>query len=62
MLLTDLIREAFRSLRQRPGRAVLSALGSVLGVATVVAIVGLSETASHQVTLRFDELRALAAG
>lgn len=58
MLLTDLVREAFRSLRQRPGRAVLSALGSVLGVATVVAIVGLSETASHQVTLRFDELRA----
>lgn len=58
MLVLDLVREAFRSLRQRPGRAVLSALGSVLGVATVVAILGLSETASHQVTLRFDELRA----
>ncbi|MEX0863349.1 MAG: ABC transporter permease [Acidimicrobiia bacterium] len=48
--------ETLRSLRERPARTMLTALGSVLGVATVVAIVGLSATASNQVSLRFDEI------
>lgn len=56
MLFSDLVREGLRTLGERPARTLLTALGSVLGVATVVGILGLSETANHQVSLRFDEI------
>ncbi|MGF1618066.1 MAG: ABC transporter permease [Acidimicrobiia bacterium] len=36
----------------------MTSLGSILGVATVVAIIGLSGTASNQISVRFDELLA----
>ena len=41
----DLVGEALASLTARPGRAVLTALGTVLGVAALVATLGLSKTA-----------------
>ncbi|MGH8993111.1 MAG: ABC transporter permease [Acidimicrobiia bacterium] len=54
----DLLEEAVASLVARPGRAVLTALGTVLGVAALVATVGLSKTAGNQIVGRFDALAA----
>jgi ABC-type antimicrobial peptide transport system permease subunit len=54
----DLIEEALASLTARPGRAVLTALGTVLGVAALVATLGLSKTAGNQIVGRFDALAA----
>ena len=42
----------------RPGRAVLTVLGTVVGVAALVATLGLSKTAGNQIVGRFDELAA----
>jgi putative ABC transport system permease protein len=38
---------------QRPGRAVLTALGTILGVGSFVVIVGLAATAGAQISTRF---------
>lgn len=54
----DLIEEALASLTARPGRAVLTALGTVLGIAALVATLGLSKTAGNQIVGRFDALAA----
>ncbi|WSY86959.1 ABC transporter permease [Streptomyces sp. NBC_00876] len=43
---------------QRPARSVLTALGTVLGVGTFVAILGLTATASSQIDARFNSLTA----
>jgi macrolide transport system ATP-binding/permease protein len=56
--LSDLTDEALASLLARPGRAVLTALGTVLGVAALVATLGLSRTAGNQIVGRFDALAA----
>jgi ABC-type antimicrobial peptide transport system permease subunit len=54
----DLVSEALASLTARPGRAVLTALGTVMGVAALVATLGLSKTAGNQIVGRFDALAA----
>jgi macrolide transport system ATP-binding/permease protein len=54
----DLVGEALASLTARPGRAVLTALGTVMGVAALVATLGLSKTAGNQIVGRFDSLAA----
>ena len=54
----DLLEEALASLTARPGRAVLTTLGTVLGVAALVATLGLSKTAGNQIVGRFDALAA----
>jgi macrolide transport system ATP-binding/permease protein len=56
--LRDLVEEALASLTARPGRAVLTALGTVMGVAALVATLGLSKTAGNQIVGRFDALAA----
>ena len=43
----DLIDEALSSAFARPGRAVLTALGTVLGIVTLVATAGLSLSLIH---------------
>ncbi|MDR3081874.1 MAG: ABC transporter permease [Streptomyces sp.] len=58
MSLRDLLSEALTGLLQRPGRSVLTALGTVLGVGTFVAILGLTATASSQIDERFNALTA----
>ena len=58
LAVSDIIGEALASLLARPGRAVLTALGTVLGVAALVATLGLSKTAGNQIVGRFDELAA----
>ena len=54
----DLASEALAGLLQRPGRSVLTALGTVLGIGGFVAIVGLSQTASGQIGGTFNRLDA----
>jgi ABC-type antimicrobial peptide transport system permease subunit len=54
----DLISEAGIALTARPARTILTALGTVLGVAALVATLGLAKTAGNQIVSRFDELEA----
>ena len=54
----DLLGEAVAGILQRPGRAVLTAVGTILGVGTVVAVFGLTATAGGQISKRFTALVA----
>ena len=54
----DLADEALAGLLQRPGRSVLTMLGTVLGIGGFVAIVGLSQTANGQIGGAFSRLDA----
>ena len=56
--LRDLASEAMSGVFARPGRAALTAAGTVLGVAALVATLGLARTAGNQIVTRFDELTA----
>lgn len=56
--LRDLLAESTAGVLARPARAVLTALGTVLGVAALVATLGLAKTAGNQIVTRFDELSA----
>lgn len=55
---TDVAGETVASLGARPLRTLLTMAGTILGVAAVVATLGLSQTAERQVSSRFDALRA----
>jgi ABC-type antimicrobial peptide transport system permease subunit len=54
----DLVSEAIAGLFARPGRTILTVLGTVIGLAALVATVGISRTASSRIIGRFDELAA----
>ena len=54
----DLFAEALSGMLARPGRTVLTVLGTVLGVAALVATLGLAKTAGNQIVTRFDALAA----
>lgn len=54
----DLIDEAVVGMLARPARAALTALGTVLGVAALVATLGATKTAANQIVARFDALAA----
>lgn len=58
MLPRDLVFEAFAGLFARPGRMLLTVLGTTIGLAALVATLGLSQTAGQQIVGRFDELAA----
>ncbi len=58
MSLRDVVNEATAGLFARPGRTVLTVLGTVIGLASLVATLGLSRTAGNQIVGRFDELAA----
>ncbi|MDI2129207.1 ABC transporter permease [Yinghuangia seranimata] len=58
----DLLTEAAAGMLQRPARSVLTALGTVLGVGTFVAVLGLTATATGQIDERFNELTATEIG
>ncbi|MFS8104609.1 ABC transporter permease [Lentzea alba] len=58
MRLPDLVGEALAGMSQRPGRSLLTMLGTVLGIGSFVAIIGLSDTASSQITAQFNLLNA----
>jgi putative ABC transport system permease protein len=54
----DLCSEALTGILGRPGRSALTVLGTVLGVAAFVAVLGLTATASGQIAKRFTALAA----
>jgi macrolide transport system ATP-binding/permease protein len=54
----DLLEEALAGLFARPGRLALTILGIVIGLAALVATIGLSRTASNRIISNFDELAA----
>jgi putative ABC transport system permease protein len=56
--LRDMVSETLAGLTQRPGRSLLTMLGTVLGVGAFVAILGLTSTASGQIGHRFTVLAA----
>lgn len=56
--LVDLLVEASSGVLSRPGRAVLTILGTVLGIGALVATLGISKTAGNQIVGRFDALAA----
>lgn len=53
-----LLDEALAGITQRPGRSALTALGTVIGVAVLVVVLGLTTSASIQVTSQFDLVEA----
>lgn len=54
----DLLAESLAGVLARPARSLLTVLGTVMGIAALVATVGLSRTAGNQIVGRFDELAA----
>ncbi|NML50398.1 ABC transporter permease [Streptomyces sp. R302] len=54
----DLIAESVAGVLQRPARSVLTMLGTVLGVGSFVAVLGLTATTSSQIDARFNVLTA----
>lgn len=54
----DLLGEAVSGILARPGRTALTMLGVVLGVGTVVAVLGITTTATAQISERFTVLAA----
>lgn len=56
--LSDLLGEAVAAIAERPLRTALTSLGTVLGIASLVATIGISRTAGAQIVSRFDALAA----
>jgi ABC-type antimicrobial peptide transport system permease subunit len=54
----DLVDEMLAGVFARPVRAMLTTLGTVLGLASLIATLGLSRTAGSQIIDQFDELSA----
>jgi putative ABC transport system permease protein len=54
----DLADESLAGVLARPARTVLTTLGTVLGIASLVATLGISRTAGNQIVERFSELAA----
>ncbi|MEA3501614.1 MAG: ABC transporter permease, partial [Actinomycetota bacterium] len=50
--------EASAGMLARPGRTILTVLGTVLGIAALVATLGLAKTAGNQIVTRLDVLSA----
>lgn len=58
LTIRDLLTESASGILQRPARSALTGLGTVLGVAAFLTILGLTATASSQVDTRFNALVA----
>jgi macrolide transport system ATP-binding/permease protein len=56
--LRDVLAEAGAGLLARPARVALTVLGTVVGIAALVATLGLSKTAGNQIVGRFSEVAA----
>lgn len=58
LLWRDAVSESTAGVLQRPARAALTSLGTVLGVGSFVAVLGLTATAASQIDGRFSQLAA----
>lgn len=56
--LSDLVDEALAGMFARPVRMMLTVLGVVIGLTTLVATLGLTRTASNRIISQFDRLAA----
>lgn len=56
LVLTDVLRTGSAGLRTRPFRVVLSALGIAIGIATMISVVGISESSKADVLRQLDRL------
>lgn len=54
----DLLSETIAGLASRPGRTLLTVLGTVLGISALVATVGIAQTAGNRIVGTFSELEA----
>ena len=54
----DLVAEAAHGIGARPGRLILTIVGTVLGIASLVVTVGLAQTAAGQIARQFDAVAA----
>ena len=54
----DLISEAAHGIGARPGRLLLTIVGTVLGIASLVVTIGLAQTAAGQISRQFDAAAA----
>ena len=54
----DLFRESLEGVGARPSRLVITLVGTVLGIASLVATIGFAQTASGQIAQQFDALAA----
>ncbi len=54
----DVAAEALAGILQRPGRSALTMFGTMLGIGTFVAVLGLSATANGQISKQFSILQA----
>lgn len=54
----DLLRETFEGVGARPSRLIITLIGTVLGIASLVATIGFAQTASGQIAQQFDALAA----
>ncbi|MBO2448533.1 ABC transporter permease [Actinomadura barringtoniae] len=52
----DVARVGFAGLRARPTRVLLSAVGIAIGIATMVAVIGISSSSKEQLLRRIDRL------
>ncbi|MER7544939.1 ABC transporter permease [Spirillospora sp. NPDC127506] len=52
----DVLRVGLGGLRARPARVVLSALGIAIGIATMVAVIGISSSSKEDLLRRLDRL------
>ena len=56
--LRDLLGEALAGMFSRPGRMAMTVLGVVIGLAALVATLGLTRTAGNRIISQFDQLAA----
>ncbi|WP_228407280.1 ABC transporter permease [Leucobacter muris] len=54
----DLIRESLEGAGARPSRLLITLVGTVLGIASLVATIGFAQTAAGQIAQQFDALAA----
>jgi putative ABC transport system permease protein len=54
----DLLIDAVHGIGARPGRLVMTAMGTVLGIASLVATIGFAQTAATQLSRQFDAVAA----
>ncbi|HQY99685.1 MAG TPA: ABC transporter permease [Propionicimonas sp.] len=57
---SDLLMEATAGIGSRPGRLVMTILGTVLGIGSLVATIGFAQTAAGQIARQFDAVAATA--
>lgn len=56
--LKDLLRESLEGVGSRPSRLIITLVGTVLGIASLVATIGFAQTAGGQIAQQFDALAA----